>query len=150
MVFLKYMWLLIVRLVRKVLNKWPIIISYIFLAFSVVTCLLILFMGCFYRVPVLSYYISEHELPMVYELSGKVRVLDESENLINNNVEVFVGGHSALLESTDFNLKFVSPMTDEVFIVIRYEVEGVVCEVTKCLVIEDGSHVITEEFIIYA
>jgi hypothetical protein len=101
-------------------------------------------------VPVLSYYISEHELPITYELNGKVKVLDENGEVINKNVEVFVGGYSTHLATTEFNLKFSSPMVNEVFVVIRYEVDGEICEFTKCIVIEDGNHLFNEEFIIHA
>ena len=60
---MKYLWLIVVRFTHKVLNKFPSILSYFFLAFSVIACLVILVPSCFDRVPVLSYYISEHELP---------------------------------------------------------------------------------------
>jgi len=100
--------------------------------------------------PVLSYYISEHKLPMTYELYGEVSVLNKNGDIINKNVEVFVGGYRTYLGiSTEFNLKFASPETSEVFVVIRYEVDEEIYELTRCLVIEGGSHVITEEFTIY-
>lgn len=150
MVYLKYVWRLIVRFVRRVFNRLPIILSYFFLAFSVVACLMILVPNCFDSVPVLSYYISEHELPITYELCGEVKVLDEDGNIVNKNVEVFVGGYSTSLTSTEFNLKFSSPAASEVFVVIRYELDGDIREFTKCLVIKDGNHVINEEFIIHA
>ena len=73
--------------------------------------------SCFDRVPVLSYYISEHELPMMYELYGEVKVLDEKGNIVNQNVEVFVGGYSISLTSTEFNLKFSAPTMNEVLLV---------------------------------
>lgn len=91
---MKYLWLIVVRFTHKVLNKFPSILSYFFLAFSVIACLVILVPSCFDRVLVLSYYISEHELPMMYELYGEVKVLDEKGNIVNQNVEVFVGGYS--------------------------------------------------------
>lgn len=147
---MKYIWLIIRRIVHKILNKFPIILSYFFLVFSVMVCLIVLVPGCFGRVPVLSYYICEHELPIVYELCGEVKVFDENNNVINENVEVFVGGYSTSLTSTEFNLKFSAPTTDEIFVVIRYEVDGDMREFTKCLVIKDGNYVIKEVFIIYA
>lgn len=80
---MKYLWLIVVRFTHKVLNKFPSILSYFFLAFSVIACLVILVPSCFDRVPVLSYYISEHELPMMYELYSEVKVLDEKGNIVN-------------------------------------------------------------------
>ena len=96
------------------------------------------------------YYISEHELPITYELNGKVKVLGEDGEVINKNVEVFVGGYSTHLAAMEFNLNFSSPMVNEVFVVIRYEVDGKICEFTKCIEIKEGKHSLNEEFIIYA
>lgn len=150
MEYLKYLWLIIIRFMRKAFNKFPIVFSYLFLMFSVVVCLIIFVPNCFDRMPVLSYYISEHELPITYDLYGEVKVLDEDNNIINKNVEVFIGGYSISLVCTTFNLKFTSSVTNEVFVVIRYEVDGDIYESTKCIAIKEGSHIITEEFIVYA
>lgn len=150
MVFLKYIWLMLLGFMRKVLNRLPVILSYFFLTFSVVVCLVILIPNWFDRVPVLSYYISEHELPITYELYGEVKVLDENGNIVNKNVEVFIGGYSTSLVGTEFDLKFSSPVTNEMFVIIRYEVDGSIRTFTKCIIIRDGNHVIQEEFIIDA
>lgn len=149
MVYLKGLWLVIAGFKHRVFNKLPIILSYFFLIFSVITCLLILVPNCFGRVPVLSYYISEHELPLTYELCGEVKVLDVNGDIVNKNIEVFIGGYSTAVTSTEFNLKFSSPMANELFVVIRYEAYGDICEFTKRLVIKDRNYVIKEEFIIY-
>lgn len=150
MVHLKYLWLIVVRSTRNLLHKLPTIFSYFFLAFSVICCLIILFPSCFNKVPVLSYYIIEKELPITYTLNGEVKVLDKDGNIINKNIEVFVGGYSVFLESEYFNLTFSSPTTDEVYVVIRYEVNGDIYEFIECLEIENNNHSITKEFIIYA
>lgn len=143
---MKYLWLMIVRFTHRVFNKLPLILSYFFLVFSLMLCLIILIPSCFDRVPV----ISNHELPEMYELQGEVKVFDEKGNIINKNVEVFVGGYSTPLASTKFSLKFSAPTTNEVFVVIRYAVDGDIREVTRCLVIKGGNHVIKGEFIIHA
>jgi len=88
---------------------------------------------------------------MMYELYGEVKVLDERGNIVNqNDVEVFVGGYSISLTSTEFNLKFSAPTMNEVFVVIRYKLNGDIREFTKCLAVNAGNHIIKEEFIIYA
>ena len=92
MIYLKYVWLLLVGFMRRVIHKLPFILSYFFLVFSVIVCLVILVPNCFDRVPVLSYCISEHELPITYELYGEVKVLDANGDIVNKNVEVFIGG----------------------------------------------------------
>ena len=150
MVYLKYAWLMIVRFMRKFFNKLPIMLSYFLLTLSFVACIIILAPNCFDRLPVLSYFISEHELPIIYELYGEVKVLDENSNIVNKNVKVFIGGYSTSLTGTDFFLKFSSSAAKEVFVVIRYEVDEDIREFTKCIAIKEGNHVITEEFIIYA
>lgn len=147
---MKYLRLIIFRFSRKAFNKFFSLLSYFFLAFSVMVCLIILMPSFFDRVPILSYYISEHELPMVHELRGEVKVLDENDNIVNKNVEVFVGGYSTSLTSTEFNLKFSAPTINEVFVVIRYEVDGDIQVFTKCLVVKTGNRIIKEEFIIHA
>ncbi len=146
---MKYIQLMTVRFVHKFFGRLSMILSYFFLTFSVVVCLIVLIPSCFDRVPVLSYYISEHELPIEYELQGEVKVLDENNNIVNKNVEIFIGGFNTSLTSTEFNLKFSSPMAKEVFVVIRYDVDGDIREITKCLAINDRKHVIKEEFIIH-
>lgn len=150
MVYLKYAWLMTVRFMRKVFNKLPIMLSYFFLTFSFVVCLIILVHNCFDELPVLSYIISEHELPITYELYGKVKVLDENGNIVNKNVKVFIGGYSTSLTGTEFFLEFSSSAANETFVVIIYEVDEDIREFTKNIAIKEGNHVITEEFIIYA
>lgn len=150
MVHLKYLWIIVVRSARNLLHKLPTIFSYFFLVFSVICCLIFLFPSCFSKVPVLSYYIIEKELPISYTLNGEVKVLDNDGNIINKNIEVFVGGYSTILESEHFNLTFSAPTTDEVYVVIRYEVNGNMDEYTECLEIKNNNHSITKEFIIYA
>lgn len=148
--YLKLIRLKLGRFMRRFLHRLPIILSYIFLTFSVLTSLMILLPSCFDKVPVLSYYISELELPITYELCGEVKIIDKNGNTVNKNVEVIVGGYrTPILMSTEFNLKFTSPMTDEVFVVIRYENDGEIHEFTKCLIIEDSNHILEGEFIIY-
>ena len=150
MVHLKYLWLIVVRGIYNLLHKLSALFSYFFLAFSVMSCLIILFPSCFDKVPALSYYISEPEFPITYTLNGEVRVLDENGKIINKNIEVFVGGYSVFVESEHFNLTFSSPTTDEMYVVIRYEVNGNMYEFTRCLEIKNNNHTITKEFIIYA
>lgn len=150
MVHLKYLRLIVVRGIRNLFHKLPTIFSYFFLEVSVICCLIILFASCFNKVPILSYYISEAELPITYTLNGEVKVLDEGGNIINKNIEVFVGGYSTFLESEHFSLTFSAPTIDEVYVVIRYEINGDIYEFTKCLENDSNNYSITEEFIIYA
>lgn len=148
--YLKLIWLKLGRFIRRLLRRLPIIFSYTFLIFSVLTCFMILLPSCFGKIPVLSYYISEFELPVTYELCGEVKIIDQNGNIVNKNVEVIVGGYkTSILMSREFNLKFTSPMTNEIFVVIRYENDGEIHEVAKGIIIEDNSRIFQEEFIIH-
>lgn len=150
MIHIKYAWLILIRFVNKFLNRVPTILSYSFLVFSVVSCFMVLIPNCFDKAPIFSYYISEGEFPITYELCGKVMVVDEKNDIINKDVEVFVGGYSTHLTSTEFSLKFTSPLAREFFVVIRYKLNGSVEEYTKSLILKKDQHVIREEFVIHA
>lgn len=147
---MKCVWIKVKRLGKKILNKFIIVLSYIFLLLSVVTSLVLLIPNCFGRVPILLYYISEARLPLVYELSGKVIILDENDEVINENIEVFIGGYKGVyLTSTEFNLKFSSPMTNEIFVVIRYKIDGVTKSFIDSVTYDYGSYSTKEEFVIH-
>lgn len=147
---LKYIRLKLGRFKRKIFSRLLIILSYILLGFSALVSLIILIPNYFNQVPTLSYYIKKYELPITYELYGEVKVLDENSNIVNKNVEVFVGGYStSILMSTEFYLTFSSPVTNEIFVIIRYEIDGEICEYIKCLTFEEGNNILREEFIIY-
>ena len=146
---MKYIRLITKRYINKICNIIPIAISYCILVFSVFCCLIILIPSCFDRVPVLSYYISRHDLPMLYELHGKVQVINEAGEIVNRNVEVFVGGYKSKVVSSNFELVFSAPMMKEMYVIIRYEVNGKIEECVKYIEINDKERVISEEFNIY-
>lgn len=148
--WLKYLWLYMARLFRSLRDNIRVFFSYAFLVFGILTCLFILIPQCFGRVPALSYYISEHKLPMTYELIGEVKVLDGNGDAVNAKVTVFVGGYSASLTTADFSLTFTSPVTDEIPVTIRYEVENRVCESTQFVRASQEEYTLHEVFVVYA
>ena len=108
---------------------------------------MILLPECFEKVPSLSYILSKHELPITYELQGKVNVYDEQNNRIEKDVEVFIGGYKTTVSApSDFTLTFSSPVTRQIYVVIRYTDEYRTHEKLSCLVVEDGVHTVTGEF----
>lgn len=150
MMWIKRICLKVGRFIHNFFSRLPRVLSYSLLIFSVVVCMTILVPNCFDRIPLFSYYISERKLPIAYELSGKVKIIKKNGDEIKEKVEVFVGGYKiSTLTSTDFTLKFSAPMTREAFVVIRYKVDDEIREFTKCMLIEDGEHVIWEEFVVY-
>ena len=147
----KYVRLIIGRLLRKVSEALTNSISYIFLVFSVFVSIFLILPNLFQRAPVLSYYVSELELPMTYELCGCVKIKDENGRIVNQNVQVNVGGYREELRSnTDFDLHFTSPKTDEVVVVIRYDIGNEKKETIRYINIEEGAVVAREEFDICA
>lgn len=150
MIYLKYIWLIIVAFVRKTLRNFPIMVSYFLLLISAVICISILFTDYFDRVPLLSYFISQSELPQKYILEGEVKVYDRNGDIVNSNIDVFVGGYSAYQASDTFTITFASPPTNELYVVIRYQIDKSIHESTFCLNTKDENHIIRKEFVIYA
>lgn len=109
---------------------------------------MILFPICYDRVPVYSYFVQEWELPISYNLSGKVEIVDAYGNIVNRDVEIFVGGYSATANSIgEFHLVFSAPSTTEIFAVVKYaNPAGQIITKTESIVIKNGIHVIEKEF----
>lgn len=150
MSWLKKFWLVITRLVRKLVSKLPVVISYVFLFFSIIVCIVLLVPEWFDQVPVLSYYISEQELPMSYELRGEVIIYDQKGKTIDTNVQVFVGGYQIQAETgTSFALTFSSPAVNSIYAVVRYEIDGQVFEHTQVFLNDGYTHVFEGEIIIH-
>lgn len=87
---------------------------------------------------------------MTYELIGEVKILDSNGDAINANVTVFVGGYSTSLSTTSFALTFSSPITEEIPVTIRYEIEDGVFESTQFVRASQEKHMLHEVFIVYA
>lgn len=137
---------------RCLLKKIPVCLSYFFLVFSFITCMALLVPSLFDRVPTLSYYIKKLELPIAYELKGKVEIRNKKDEIITEdikNLEIFVGGYSTYLTGTEFNLIFSSPKTEKIYVVIRYEIDGKMKESAKYVAIENGIYSFEEEFDIH-
>lgn len=148
--FVKRFWLGIARLARKFACKIPLFASYFLLIFSVAVCVVLLVPEWFDQVPVLSYYISEQELPMAYELRGEVIIYDQEGEQIDTNAQVFVGGYHVQTETgTNFTLTFSSPAVNSIYAVIRYEIDGQVFEHTQVFLNDGHTHVFEGKIIIH-
>ncbi len=140
----------ICRGIRKLKKTLLYFLPYSLLVVSVLISLFLLVPTCFDRVPTLSYLIHKHELPITYDLVGTVMVLDTKDDIVTNNIVVYVGGYSTTVEPTsEFSLTFSSPCIDKVFVVVQYELDGKLQESTSCITVEDNSHTITAEITIY-
>lgn len=140
---------------RRLLNKFKVCLfhslSYIFLFFSVIVCLFILYTNIVNVSPAFSYIIKKRELPLAYTMYGDICIIDSAGNTINNNVVLYVGGYKVEIgTSSKYKLVFSSPITDVFYANIQYENQNMEKkEFTKCLTILNNSTEIQEDFIIY-
>lgn len=148
---LKRFSLAVKRTLRSIFKGIGFKLSVVFLLFSASVSLMILLPNYFDRVPVYSYLISELQLPIAYELSGKVEVVDLNNTVSNNNVEIYIGGYSTTADSNgEFRLKFSAPLTTEVYVTIRYtDPSGISTVATELVIFRSGTHDLKKEFIIY-
>lgn len=144
----KFFQLNIRRFFKKTFFGKSFWLSFGLLIFSFFVLLMILFPICYDRVPVYSYFVQEWKLPISYDLSGKVKIIDAYGNIVNKEVEIFVGGYSTTANSIgEFHLVFSAPSTTEIFAVIRYtNPAGQIITKTESIVIKSGIHVIEKEF----
>ncbi len=145
---IKLLQLKIRRFYRSTFQRKGFWLSFFLLVFSFVVLIMILFPVIYDRVPLYSYFVREWKLPVAYELDGQVEIVDAAGNVVNTNVEVFIGGYSTSVDSNgQFKLVFSAPLTTELFIVIRYTTpSGQNIVKTELLVIKEGVHKIEQEF----
>ncbi|MGE5389794.1 MAG: hypothetical protein ACM3PE_01900 [Deltaproteobacteria bacterium] len=123
-------------------------LSFGLLIFSFFVLLMILFPICYDRIPVYSYFVEEWKLPISYNFSGKVEIVDANDKFVNKDVEIFVGGYSTTANSIgEFHLVFSAPTATEIFAVIKYtNLAGQTITKTESLVIKGGIHDIEKDF----
>mgnify|MGYP003314829985 CR=1 FL=1 len=147
---IKLVGLKITRGGRKLLKAIPSILSYFFLVVSMLICIILLVPQCVDRVPVVSYFLSEHEFPMSYELHGEVNIYEDGE-LVDGNVWVYVGGYQINTSTSEpFTLSFVSPASKSFSVVIRYVIDGKTFDYTQIVYPKSGTHIVEREFVIHA
>lgn len=126
-------------------------LSIVFLFFSIAISFMILLPNCFRRVPVYSYFIKELNLPITYELQGKIEIQDAYSNRINTDIKVFVGGYSTVVGlDGEFSLTFSAPDITQFYAVVRFkDTAGQEIIKVEPLIIPTGEHYIQEEFKYY-
>ena len=149
---LKLILLKIRRLFRGAFKGIGFKMSIVFLLFSVAVSLMIIAPNLFDRVPVYSYFIRELKLPISYELSGKIEIIDADGNLLSTDAEIIIGGYSSRTSlNGEYRLNFSSPATSEVFVTIRYaDQNGNLTITTESVSATNGIHNIRKEFTLYA
>lgn len=148
--FLKLSCLMLKRVLRALFSRILFILPCIFVLFSVFVSFWLLLPGLFDRAPNFLYFTHKLELPLTYEMSGSVRVLDCEGNVINDSVTISVGGYSDRMgTNTDYELFFSSSKQDYCFVTITYkDSKGVEHVYTEKVSFPDGSNVFREDYII--
>ena len=136
------------RFFKKTFSGKSFFLSVCLLIFSFFVLLMILFPICYDRVPVYYYFVQERKFPLSYNFNGKVEIVDACGNIVNKDVEIFVGGYSATPNSIgEFQLVFSAPPTTEIFAVIKYTNSvGQIITETESIVIKDRIHDIKKDF----
>lgn len=131
--FFKWCWLHITRIFKNVFKNFLIKITVLFVIFSFIISLFFMMPALFLRVPVFSYFIDTLSLPLSYELEGKVILVDDEDEPIDQTITVYIGGYSTEVFSGDaFILNFSSESTDCVYITIEYKNQsGIQTTLTK-------------------
>ena len=136
-------------LFKQLTKKAFSLLPYIMLIYCIVVSSVGILPEVFGRVPLASFLVRTHELPMSYELTGSIKVIDGCGNIVNSGVEVYIGGcYADLKSSTNLYITFPSPRTDIVYVVVRYVYDGEVFERIYQVCPDPDSNKITEEFII--
>jgi hypothetical protein len=126
-------------------------LSIIFLLFSVAVSLMLIIPNCFDRLPVYSYFVKKMELPITYEVTGKIEFYDVDGNNLDLRAMIFVGGYSCNLETDgSYKLTFSCPSTSDAYLVIRYNDQtGKEQLKTECLKLSQQTHLLEEDFKYY-
>lgn len=140
------------RFFRHTFQRKSFWLSVGLLIFSFFVLLMVLFPILYDRVPLYSYFIQKWELPISYELDGKIEVLDANGYFVNRDVEVFIGGYSTkVADDGEFKLVFSAPTATKLFVVVQYvDTTGRIVTKTELLIIGNGMHSIKKEFKFYA
>ena len=149
------MWKLLIlwfrRILRAIFRNATLKLSIVFLCFSASVSLMILVPNFFDRAPIYSHLVRELNLPISYEVFGQVQIVGLDDDTDNRQVEIFVGGYhvSANIDGT-FSLRFSSPLTNEIFLIIRHTTScGKTTIVYEVISPRLGEHRLEREFVIY-
>lgn len=119
---LKLLRLRVVHFYKQAFKNLSFNLSLVFVAFSLLVSLFLLLPSTFSKVPVFSYLTKTMELPIAYELEGKVTIVDSQENALNQKVRVCLGGYITETRTDEvFVADFTAPSTDCIYIIIEYE-----------------------------
>ncbi len=119
---IKLLRLSIVRFFKRAFKNFSFNLTLLFVAFSLLVSLFLLLPSTFSKAPVFSYFIKTMELPLDYELEGKVTIVDSQGNAINQKVKVYFGGYMTETSTDEvFVADFTAPSTEYIYIIIEYE-----------------------------
>ena len=146
----------IILSLRRAYNKWfksfGFKASIALLLFSMCCSLVVLVPTVLHRVPVFSYFIDEMRLPVSYTLEGKISICDAEKNIVCKDVEVIIGGYSTFSDVDGyFSLKFASPNSTDIPVVIKYTKPNTNQEThLEFITFNRGDYILQKEFVINA
>lgn len=114
---IKFKWLHIWEYIKKHLEKW---ISYSILMMCVAMLILATYSNIAHRLPLLSFFATELNLPYLLELKGKVNIIcsEEEQKL---PVKINIGGYGVETKSGEvFEIKFSSTSTKDIPVIISF------------------------------
>jgi hypothetical protein len=91
------------------------------------------------------------ELPITYEVSGKIEFCDNNGNILNLDATIFAGGYYGTIEPDgNYHLIFSSPKTEDVYLIIRYDDQSGNEQLkTEHLHMDEDIHSLKEDFTFY-
>ena len=118
-IYLKYLGVQLWKTIKVFLGKGLLIISLLFF-------LIAFFTNVTRRAPILSFFIKELELPIVYNLSGTIEIKDENQNLMSiSDIYIAIGGYQECIENgEEYSIRFSATESENIPVVIKYSIRG--------------------------
>lgn len=122
---LKWCWLYITRIFRRIFKHIDIKFSILFVFFSFLISMFLMVPSLFSRAPVFSYLIDTLSLPLSYEFEGTVLLVGSDGEAVVQAVTIYVGGYSIdTISGESFVLNFTSESADYFYVTIEYDNEA--------------------------
>lgn len=118
-IYLKYINYQFCKRISGLLGKGLLVISLLFF-------LVAFFTNVTRRAPILSFFVTELELPIVYNLSGIIEIKDTNQNLMNiSDIYIIIGGYRDCIENgEEYSINFSATENENIPVVIKYNIGG--------------------------
>lgn len=117
----KFFWRRLKKIIIWVLGKGFLAISMIFFACAI-------FSNISHKIPVLEYFVRELQLPVVYNISGKIEVCGK-EDVHISDIEIAIGGYKKIVGNNEnFDMNFCAANDKDIPVVVSYVYNNKRCE----------------------